>query len=179
MGGWTDKVKTQVDKVVNLLMPLPDAEEEALDEAIAADAKQQEQKEDVYRGLGQKVVNGTPLVYTGSESEAKLFGKKEHVEEERPRFTVHTTKHPKLTVKIYAPSNFDQVTSIADDLKSGKATVVNYERIVGDEQRRICDFVNGVCYVLDGCAKRITGQIVLYVPQGVDVDEALSVAMPE
>ena len=47
-----------------------------------------------------------------------------------------------------------------------------------EEQRRICDFVNGVCYVLDGCAKRISEQIVLYVPEGVDVDEAMSVALP-
>ena len=84
-----------------------------------------------------------------------------------------------LKVQIYAPNNFDQVTAIADDLKAGKACVVNYEKIEAAEQRRICDFVNGVCYVLDGCAKRVTGQIVLYVPAGVDVAEAMTVAMPE
>lgn len=179
MGGWTDKVKAQVDKVVNLLMPLPDAEEEALDEALKAESRKQEQREDAYAGLGQKVVNGAPLVYADSEPETKIFGKKDRTEAERPKLTLHTTKVAKLTVKIYAPSNFDQVTAIADDLKAGKATVVNYERVALEEQRRICDFVNGVCYTLDGCAKRITGQIVLYVPDGVDVDEALSVAMPE
>ena len=70
------------------------------------------------------------------------------------------------------------MTAIADDLKAGKAAVVNYERIEATEQRRICDFVNGVCYVLDGCAKRISNQIVLYVPDGVDVDEAMSMALP-
>lgn len=97
----------------------------------------------------------------------------------RPKLTVHTTKKLELKVQIYAPANFDQVTAIADDLKAGKACVVNYEKVECKEQRRICDFVNGVCYVLDGCAKRISGQIVLYVPEGVDVSVAASAVMSE
>ena len=101
------------------------------------------------------------------------------MEKSRPQLTVHTTKTPELKVQIYAPRNFDQVTAIADDLKVGKACVVNYEKIEADEQRRICDFVNGVCYVLDGCAKRVSGQIVLYVPNGVDVTEAMTVALTD
>lgn len=100
-------------------------------------------------------------------------------EKSRPQLTVHTTKMSELKVQIYAPRNFDQVTAIADDLKDGKACVVNYEKIEADEQRRICDFVNGVCYVLDGCAKRVSGQIVLYVPNGVDVAEAMTLALTD
>ena len=100
-------------------------------------------------------------------------------EKSRPQLTVHTTKTSELKVQIYAPRNFDQVTAIADDLKDGKACVVNYEKIEADEQRRICDFVNGVCYVLDGCAKRVSGQIVLYVPNGVDVAEAMTLALTD
>ena len=100
-------------------------------------------------------------------------------EKSRPQLTGHTTKTSELKVQIYAPRNFDQVTAIADDLKDGKACVVNYEKIEADEQRRICDFVNGVCYVLDGCAKRVSGQIVLYVPNGVDVAEAMTLALTD
>ena len=77
---------------------------------------------------------------------------------------------------IYADKQFWQETSTQEYYKT---TQVNYEKIEAAEQRRICDFVNGVCYVLDGCAKRVTGQIVLYVPAGVDVAEAMTVAMPE
>ena len=82
-------------------------------------------------------------------------------------------------MQIFAPKNFDQVTAIADDLKAGKACVVNYEQIEALEQRRICDFVNGVCYVLDGSAKRISNQIMLYVPNGVDVAEAMTMALTD
>ena len=64
-------------------------------------------------------------------------------------------------------------------LKAGKACVVNYEQIEALEQRRICDFVNGVCYVLDGSAKRVSNQIMLYVPNGVDVAEAMTMALTD
>lgn len=103
----------------------------------------------------------------------------EQQEKKRPKLIVHTTPKLELTVQIYAPSNFDQATSIADDLKAGKACVVNYEKVEYKEQRRICDFVNGACYVLDGCAKRISNQIVLYVPEGVDVSAAASAVLSE
>ena len=97
----------------------------------------------------------------------------------RRQFTVHTTKVAELSVKIYVPEDFDLVTSIADDLKAGKAAVVNYESVAAEEQRRICDFVNGACYVVNGCAKRISEQIVLYAPEGVDVADAMPMALTD
>ena len=69
------------------------------------------------------------------------------------------------------------VTAIADDLRAKKAVIVNYEKVEAEQQRRICDFINGSCYVTDGGAKRISDYIVLYVPEGVNVSEAMSVAL--
>lgn len=91
---------------------------------------------------------------------------------ERPRFKARAAKASELSVDIYVPSNFDQVTGIADDLLAKKAAIVNFERVDLAEQRRICDFVNGVCYVLDGEARRISDGMMLYVPAGVDVATA-------
>ena len=90
----------------------------------------------------------------------------------RPKLTVHTTKTPELAMEIHVPSNFDQVARIADDLLANRAAVVNYERVDLPEQRRICDFINGVSYVLDCEARRISDIMVLYVPSGVDVTTA-------
>ena len=90
----------------------------------------------------------------------------------RPKLTVHTTKTPELAMEIHVPSNFDQVARIADDLLANRAAVVNYERVDVPEQRRICDFINGVSYVLDCEARRISDIMVLYVPSGVDVTTA-------
>jgi cell division inhibitor SepF len=90
----------------------------------------------------------------------------------RPKLTVHTTKTPELAMEIHVPSNFDQVARIADDLLANRAAVVNYERVDLPEQRRICDFINGVSYVLDCEARRISDIMVIYVPSGVDVSSA-------
>lgn len=42
-------------------------------------------------------------------------------------------------------------------------------------QVRICDFMNGACYVLDGSVKRISAKMVLYVPDGVSIEEIISI----
>ena len=174
-------IKDKIKQLQDLLMPIEyvdEFEEEFAEEqkssqkktASAAQERVESYEEEVKVANGGSYHVSRPKYTTGSYQSQ---------EKSRPQLTVHTTKKMALKVQIYAPNNFDQVTAIADDLKAGKACVVNYEKIEAAEQRRICDFVNGVCYVLDGCAKRVTGQIVLYVPAGVDVAEAMTVAMPE
>lgn len=180
------KMKGSVSSLVDMVMPpLPPEESllEDLEEDKAAQTKVQAVPQARQEEVSQVVNGGTAPVYGfGSAPETGNtygFGRKvsERKSVERPTLTVHTTKPSKLKVNIYAPTNFDQVTAIADDIKEGKAALVNYERVDGAEQRRICDFVNGTCYVMDGCARRVTGQIVLYVPSGVDVSEAMCAAL--
>ena len=86
-----------------------------------------------------------------------------------PHLTVQTSKSPEFKMRIYKPVNFEQVTSVADDIKDNKACVVNYELVDAVGQRHIGDFILGVCYALDGEVQRITDNVVLYVPNGVDV----------
>ena len=50
--------------------------------------------------------------------------------------------------------------------------LVNYDNVDMDMQRRICDFMNGACYVLGGDARRISSNMVLYVPAGVNIGDA-------
>lgn len=181
MGG-ISLIKDKVMNVVDFIMPPLDEEEELGSEISAAGEKAAGVhsartasasvncfSEDL------KVSNGG-TIHVERPSAAPSYSRQS---KSRPQLTVHTMKQPALKVQIYAPRNFDQVTAIADDLKAGKACVVNYEKVETEEQRRICDFVNGVCYVLDGCAKRISAQIVLYVPEGVDVAEAMTVALTD
>ena len=146
-------VKDIFRKLTDILMPI--------EEDAAVEAVEEKQKEEVIY-TEQKVVNGDSIAYAAPAPKLAV---------KRPQLTVHTTKVQELKVHIYVPTNFDQVTSIADDLKSGKAAVVNYEKVDFAEQRRICDFVNGVCYVMEGEARRISETMVLYVPDGVSVAE--------
>lgn len=175
--GFLSAIKGKAGAVRDMLMPM---EVDEVDEDIMLDAnavtagikpRTSVVSEEVYKVAGGESIRvGLPSDESGMTN--RPMGA-------RPHLKVHTNNVPKLKVQIYAPRNFDQVAVISDDLKAGKACVVNYERVENSEQRRICDFVNGTCYVLDGCAKRISDQIVLYVPRGVDVSEAMSVALTD
>ena len=89
----------------------------------------------------------------------------------RPSLAV--VKTPQLTMKIYAPTKFDdQVKQIADDLLKHNAVIVNFEGVSELEQQRIGDFVIGAVYTIDGQAEMISSKIVLYVPKGIDYESA-------
>ncbi|MBQ9477972.1 MAG: cell division protein SepF [Selenomonadaceae bacterium] len=95
----------------------------------------------------------------------------------RPPLTVIDSKMKDLNVKIYNPTKYEEAPLIAADILNKNAAVVNYDYVELDLQLRICDFLNGVCYVTDGYTDKISEKIFLYVPEGVDtVDIAEAVA---
>lgn len=185
--GFKDKISKTMTSIADVVMPVVDVGGEGTAENVenaenapAVFAVKSKKQESVRYDSSRQVANGGTVYYNeaGEEEEEPVdSAPKYEGRSSRPHLTVHTTKAVKLTVQIYAPERFDEVPHIADDLKAGKAAVVNYEKVAVDEQRRLCDFVNGVCYVLDGSAKRITGKIVLYVPNGVNIEEA-SASLP-
>ena len=146
-----------LEKLKNLLMPEIIEEEEI------------EEQEDVAMEETRQVVNGTPLVSPFDRPKLAMASA-------RPQLSVRANQVEELAVDIYVPTAFAQVAGIADDLIAKKAAIVNYERVEGNEQRRICDFINGVCYILDGEARRISDGMVLYVPTGVNVVSARTAA---
>ena len=172
-------LKKKVMGVVDFIMPPLPVDEymgDGIDEAepvssmrssVAAPASATEIK---VEDDGYRVANGG-VVYGNGEYETVRTSRKA-ARETGPKLTVHTTKQLKLNIGVYAPRDFDQVSQIARDIRSGKAAIVNYEQLEAEEQRRICDFLNGTCYVLDGCPRRVSQSMVLYVPDGVDVEDA-------
>lgn len=132
-----------LEKLTNIVMPIDEVmDEEEIEEFSGAESR--------------KVANGLPVDMPS-------------VEYSKPKLTVHTTPTADLSIKIYHPHEFGDVRRIADDLKEKKAVIINFDDLQESEQRRICDFANGVCYVMNGQAKRISNSMVLYVPNGVSV----------
>lgn len=175
-----ETIKGKFQGLIDVLMPWEDVEVEEHKDAAAETSQQQAAAKPARAAAQEYKVSGGDSIYverTEAQEPAPSF--RARTRAQHPQLTVHTTKIPELRVQIYVPENFDQVTDIADNLKSGKAVVVNYERVAVEEQRRICDFVNGACYVVNGCAKRISEQIVLYAPEGVDVAEAMPAALKD
>lgn len=123
----------------------------------------------------KKVVGGEPLSSLSAASPVAPQPEFSAAARRQSMKLVSGSKSMDMKIQIYVPQNFDSVSEIADALKSKRSAIVNYERVDLAEQRRICDFLNGVCYVQDGEVRRITATMVLYVPDGVEIDEAKSV----
>ena len=164
-------------RVTDFIMPIESEEEEQVEEQIVA--KKPEPVAQPAAVEERKVANGGTVTSDGAVSYGGMRYTATPVtpQPSRPQLTVHTTKVQELMIKLYMPTNFDQVTNVADDLKGKRAVILNYEKVDLAEQRRICDFVNGVCYVTNGDARRISNNIVLYVPDGVDAEEAMALAL--
>lgn len=111
---------------------------------------------------GRQVVNGAPIVTDTGDYE------EEPITDPTPK--IHVIKHPNLNILVFEPSSFNDTKAAADSLKASKTILMNYEKLEYSEQIRICDFMNGACYVLDGSVKRISANMVLYVPSGVSIE---------
>lgn len=86
---------------------------------------------------------------------------------------VHTNQSAILKVLIVSPAKLDDMHMYADHLKANITVVINLTSIEIDKQNTIKDFMNGVCYVLDGNVQRIADAVFIYTPVNVDIDKEL------
>lgn len=65
---------------------------------------------------------------------------------------------------IITPTMFSQVEQISNELIKGKSVIVDLTSCPIDEAKRICDFLNGVCYALNGKVKKVAKLVYLFTP---------------
>ena len=173
-----------IKKVADIIMPIEPIEDEE-EIQTKSEEKVEEKVAAKNNTVAKKVATGggsykVEKVNTSENGSTSVEGMRYTAYSEpatptaRPSLTV--VKPHDLTVKIYTPENFDQVVPIADDILNKKAALVNYEQVMENEQRRISDFVNGVCYISDGSVSMISDKIFLYMPPGVEAGEIARVA---
>ena len=180
------KVMDWIRKITDIIMPLEPIAEEEEEEAKKVEEKASAQPaatvapKKVATGGGTSYTSET-VVNTSDSGSMSMDGMRYMAYSDvsstataRPSLTV--VKPHELTVKIYSPENFDQVVGIADDILGKRAAVVNYERVAESDQRKICDFVNGVCYATDGSVNMISDRIFLYMPPGIESGEIARIA---
>ncbi len=81
---------------------------------------------------------------------------------------IHTNSNMKIVV--HEPLSYDEAPLIADDLKSRKVVVVNFEQLDHGLKRQIFDFVNGALYALDCKIQKVTKDIFILAPSNVEID---------
>ena len=80
---------------------------------------------------------------------------------------IHATTQ--MQVVLVKPDRFDNVSDIAEHLRSKHAVVLNLEATNKDVARRLVDFLSGCAYALDGKIKKIAISTYLITPYNVDI----------
>ena len=63
---------------------------------------------------------------------------------------------------IFNPIMFSQVEEIANELINGNSVIVDLTSTNLEEAKRICDFLNGVSYSLNGSVQKIAKLVYLF-----------------
>ncbi len=76
-----------------------------------------------------------------------------------------------IELKVVRPEVFEDVSTIADHLLSGRTVVLNLEAANKETARRFIDFLSGVAYSIDGQMKRVANNTYIITPNNVDVTD--------
>ena len=65
---------------------------------------------------------------------------------------------------IMAPKFYKDVEMVATELLNNKSVIVDLTNTEKSEARRICDFLNGICYALNGQVSKLSSMLYLFPP---------------
>lgn len=91
------------------------------------------------------------------------------INESKPTKVVELPNNQKSFVLICAPKNTNESVVIIDSVRDNKTCIVNLEGVDKDEAQRIADFLSGALYALNGEIQRVSNDIFITAPAGVDV----------
>ncbi len=80
----------------------------------------------------------------------------------------------KATVNTFNPQSLEEAKVIMDFLNKGSAVLINLEANDKSLSQRIVDVVTGALYILDGTYTKITEDIYLMAPNGVEIDSSMA-----
>lgn len=75
-----------------------------------------------------------------------------------------------MIITVQEPLGYDEAPFIIDDLRLGKAVVVNFEQLEASVKRQIFDFINGGIYAIDGSIQKVTRDIFVLAPKNIAID---------
>lgn len=75
-----------------------------------------------------------------------------------------------MKICIQEPLTYDDGPGVIDNIIAGRTVVLNLEMLEVDKKRQIFDFVSGGVYAMSGDIQKVTKDIYVIVPKGVEVD---------
>lgn len=94
-----------------------------------------------------------------------------HVHSSSPRRSkvVNINTTAQLKVVVVQPLSYNDAPEIADHLKSKKPVVVNLEKLDKAIANKVVDFLSGAVFALDGSMQKVSGRILLVVPNTMGI----------
>ena len=77
--------------------------------------------------------------------------------------------HNRTQIDISAPQNIEDARDIIDNIKTGVISVVNLEGVESPIAQRIADFLSGSVDALDGEIRRLSHDMFVITPYGVEI----------
>lgn len=120
-----------------------------------------------------------------SEDEEKIRETKYRDEEEglsaskRKGQVLNLHAQRQLKVVVSEPKAFEDVQSLADNLKNRRPVIVNLEKADADLSRRVVDFISGATYALNGSLQKVGSGIFLFVPSNMDISSEIGDQLKE
>ena len=72
-------------------------------------------------------------------------------------------------IKIMRPSDINDSTNVANEIKEGRLVIFDVGQIDNEEARRIVDFMSGAAYGVNGKVRRVSEGIFVAAPKNIDI----------
>jgi len=83
-------------------------------------------------------------------------------------------RQSRTQIDITSPKNIEDARDIIDNIKTEVISVVNLESVDSPLAQRIADFLSGAVDALDGNIRRLSHDMFVITPSGVDITGALA-----
>ncbi len=97
----------------------------------------------------------------------------------KPKRDSQDKQFKRMTICKYSPINYDETTSIIDDIKNGFPVIINFESTDDFASANILKACEGGAYALNAEIKKIANEIFLIVPDSIDVLSHMATADKE
>ena len=67
------------------------------------------------------------------------------------------------------PSDINDSTNVANEIKEGRLVIFDVGQIDNEEARRIVDFMSGAAYGVNGKVRRVSEGIFVAAPKNIDI----------
>ena len=147
----------------------------------------EEENESILPGFSDLEQNNTTKLEPEEEDETTLpgFAEEEETEDEENARVKRSSQQsaPKKTfskvvpinptsssrIKIMRPSDINDSTNVANEIKEGRLVIFDVGQIDNEEARRIVDFMSGAAYGVNGKVRRVSEGIFVAAPKNIDI----------